>query len=794
MVELYNETGLRYTALELLEASVRREPNAVNVLNMYSSQLRALDHHAQADKNEARYGQLRFDDTTHLNSRLDLALAQRDRVAAEHWISRLLDLAPENLWAHAVAARAYQQLAQPERARSAYERALALAPEDVSVLRALSDLHGELGERNEQLRLLRAILALRPQAKDVREYVEHVEPEEPRADEAYAWKPERFLKQRHADANGETKRTFVDLNVTTVYDNGLSSQFRQVVYQPLSDSAAALSRRYVFAYQADSQRVELRGARVYRIDGGVDEAVETGTDSADDPSIAMYTSARTFYVQFPRLDPGDVVELSYRIDTVSGRNEYADYFGTVETLQNTEPVAHAEYVLITPKSRTLYIDTQGIPGLQRSVESKGSERTYRFWAENLPPIIPEPSMPPWGEVAGYIHVSTYKDYRELGRWYWGLIRDQFDLDEETRRLAGEITAGLSTEREKVAAVYNWVIGNTRYVALEFGIYGHNPRRCVQTVARGWGDCKDKATVIVTLLRELGIDANIVVVRTQMRGRFESKVASLAPFDHAIAYVPSLDLYLDGTAEYTGTEELPAMDQEALAIIISENGGRLVKLPLLAQATRRETVTKAILNENGSGRVQLAAKITGASAPEWRRRYAAADKRRERVSQDVSQIIMGFQLGPEPNAVTVSVDDFEQPAEVRAIGKTDSLARFDGSHLSLPVTVRRRLTDQYASLSNRRLDVRLPVFGTEHSVYEVELPAGMQVIAGPQDIDIKTRFGDFSITRTQSGRTVRVESSLSLKVTRIPPRQYAAWRTFCQAADAAMSTRLEVGKP
>src|SRR5690606_23619618 len=112
----------------------------------------------------------------------------------------------------------------------------------------------------------------------------------------------------------------------------------------------------------------------------------------------------------------------------------------------------------------------------------------------------------------------------------------------------------------------------------------------------------------------------------------------------------------------------------------------------------------------------------------------------------------------------------------------------------PVTVRRRLTDQYASLSTRQLDLRLPVFGTEHSVYDVELPAGTQVISGPEDVDIKTRFGDFSIKRTQNGSVVRVESSLTLKVTRISPRQYPAWRTFCQAADAAMSTKLEVGKP
>jgi hypothetical protein len=137
-------------------------------------------------------------------------------------------------------------------------------------------------------------------------------------------------------------------------------------------------------------------------------------------------------------------------------------------------------------------------------------------------------MPPWQEVLGFVHVSTYKDYGQLGKWYWGLSREQFDSDAETRRLAAEITKGKTTEREKVEAVYDWVIRNTRYVALEFGIYGFKPRRCVQTVARGWGDCKDKATVIVSLLKELGIDSTIVVLRTQMRGMFSSKVASLAP--------------------------------------------------------------------------------------------------------------------------------------------------------------------------------------------------------------------------------------------------------------------------
>src|SRR5690606_1293641 len=157
LVELYNEAGLRHTALAALETALRLEPNAVNVLNMYASQLTALGFHAEAELVEARYAHLRFDDPAYLGSRIDLGLAQRDRAGVEHWAMRLLELSPDNQWAHGVVANAYRQLGQPQRALATYRAALQLAPEDVSTLRALSDLYGELGERDEQLRTLRAI-------------------------------------------------------------------------------------------------------------------------------------------------------------------------------------------------------------------------------------------------------------------------------------------------------------------------------------------------------------------------------------------------------------------------------------------------------------------------------------------------------------------------------------------------------------------------------------------------------------------------------------------------------------
>jgi tetratricopeptide (TPR) repeat protein len=791
--ELYNEAGLGRTALALIERAVEKNPGSIYLLNMLASQLRAQGRSTEADEVESRYSALRFDDRTYLNQRVELSLQSGDARATERWVERLLAIDPDSQWALSVAARAYRALGQPDRAIATYQRALELSPEDVGTLRTLANLHGELGQRDQQLRLLRQVLAIRPQDKEVREYVAQIEPDRARADEAYAWAPARFLKLRSAPASGQNTRTLRDLHVSTVYPSGLSSKFRQVVFQPLTDAAAAAGRHFAFQYEADRQTVQLRGARVFRADGRVDEAIEAGEAAADDPSISMYTSARNFYVQLPRLEPGDVVELRYRIDETVPRNEFADYFGEVVYLQSGEPVANAEYVLVTPKARTFYIDTN-LRNLKREVKESDTQRTYRFFADAVRPLPPEPAMPPWPEVLGFVHVSTYKTWKDVGRWYWGLSREQFDLDEQTRSLAREITKNAKTELDKVKAVYGWVVNNTRYVALEFGIYGYKPRRCVQTVARGWGDCKDKATVIVTLLKELGIPSTIVVLRTQHRGDFRSRVASLAPFDHAIAYVPSLNLYLDGTAEHTGTMELPRADLGALGLLVNEGDTELVHLP---SADPEKNVLErhiiAQLAPSGEAKLELTLDVRGSSAVEWRRRYQAEGTRRDRVVADLAREFPGLVLLPANQGLSASdLTDIEQPVQLTARGTAPALARREGNELTLSVTPDARLTPQYASMSQRRHDVVLLGVPTIDETFTVKLPPGTRVRSAPLPASGDTRFGYYRVEVEQKPGSVTVHTRVALKVNRVSPAEYPQWQKFCNSADAALSARLVVG--
>ncbi len=789
-VELYNAAGLRRTALAALEKAYVRRPHSVLLANMVASQRSALGMTSFAREAEDRYSAQRFDDNSYLTGRLELALARRDKASTLHYLSRLEKSDPQSLWVYKVAARVHRALGNDERALLSLEQAREIAPEDVGILQSLADLKGRLGKRDEQLALLQEVLRLRPQEVEVRKYVDHIKPPEKPADEKYAMEKEEFLKLRHAHADGHPRRTLQDLTVSTVYQNGLSSQFRQVVFQPLTDAAAATSRQYAFQYQADTQRVQLKGARVYRADGSVDEAVESGEAAANDPSISMYTSARTYYVQFPRLEPGDVVELRYRIDDITPRNEFADYYGDVVFMQSDEPVKNAHYVLIAPKGRKLNIDAK-VPGLSKKVETTADSKIYEFQAKNVPPIMPEAGMPPWSEVLGFVHVSTYSSWDELGKWYWGLVQEQLDLDEDTRKKLKEITKDAKTELEKVKAVYGWVTKNTRYVALEFGIYGYKPRRCVQTVNRGWGDCKDKATVIVTFLRELGIDANLVVLRTGMRGDFRSTLPSLAPFDHAIAYVPSLDLYLDGTAEHTGIGELPVMDQASLGLLILDGKAKLVRLP--SPDPKKNVISREVdvrLKKDGAADIELAYEVKGHAAPGFRANFEAKATLKDRVSQNLGAEFPGIVI-PEKGIKTNDLNDVETPVTLKVSGQTPRFARKEGETLSMPVTLNFRLTALYAALSSRKQDVLIQGFSTRKETVTIKLPPGAKVEALPPDTTHKSNFGSYSVKVVQEGQKVTVTSSLALDVHRVAPKDYAAFRKFCVGADQALSHRLVV---
>ncbi len=667
---------------------------------------------------------------------------------------------------------------------ASYREATELAPEDATSIAAYGHALLRAGQRDAGAELLRRALALRPQDAATRELLENLAPVE-RPDEAFAIAEDALLA-RVTEGSGYPSRILQNLTVNTVFDSGLGTSFRQLAAQVIDAEGARDWRSYSIQFDPDVQRVAIRTARVYR-QGRRLEAIRTYEQQLGEPWYRIYYDTRALVVVFPDLEPGDVVELRWRVDDVAERNLFDDYYGDVHYLQGSVPTSHMEYVLITPARREIFFNEPRLASLQHERRVDGDRHVDRFVARDIPAIEPEAGMPGYTEIAPYLHVSTYRTWDDVGRWWWGLVHDQLYADESLRRTVRELTDGVTDLRERVRRIYDWVIRHTRYVGLEFGIHGFQPYRVPQIVQRGFGDCKDKASLIYTMLREAGIEAHMVLVRTRRNGAIHDLPASLAVFDHAIAYVPALDLYLDGTAEHAGITDFPQMDQGVTVLHVWPTGSELRRTPVQAPDMNRRTRTIAIeLADDGSAQLDVTDEVRGADAYGYRSTYQAEGTRADRFERALRGLFPGLELASQEFS---DLDDYAIPVRVRYRARVPQMAIVDADGLRLGATVLDDLTRTLARTATRRHALDLGGRSSYAEERRVRVPAGYRVTTSPAGGEATSPYGALRMAVSQEGRDIVARTELTLDRDVIPADEYAAFRQWVERADQILRQRI-----
>ena len=177
-----------------------------------------------------------------------------------------------------------------------------------------------------------------------------------------------------------------------------------------------------------------------------------------------------------------------------------------------------------------------------------------------------------------------------------------------------------------------------------------------------------------------------------------------------------------------------------------------------------------------------------SAPSWRVRYHAESLRKQRLSEDLATDLPGADIQ------TVDAGDLENveaPVQIHAKGKVPAFGRRDRDMLSIPIGPREHMVRDYATLSQRRLDLRLGAQTTTETEYTIKIPANAKVAAMPGANNLPSPFGTFQVAVDQIPGGVRVKTTLTMTKTRIPVAEYAAFRKWCETIDAALGQRLVV---
>jgi tetratricopeptide (TPR) repeat protein len=566
-------------------------------------------------------------------------------------------------------------------------------------------------------------------------------------------------------------RSLADVRIEKLRDDYQSVQhFQQLIAVGSVADIGAYSQKAI-QYSPDSQQLTMLKARIHRMNGRVTAGEDLGETSVAEPTVAMYYDLRAHQYRFPDLRAGDVVELEYTIAPLSRKNPYGNYFAQIVAFGSALPTDLQRYVLRAPAALHLNSAEQMVP--PPLVRGQGDEIVSIWEKKQIAGLELEEHAPSWSEQGAYIHISNFDSWESLGRWYAALIAPQFKLDQDLDTVVSRMIDQHPNRLDRIAAIDELVLKSTRYVALEFGVYGLKPYPVSQTFGRKFGDCKDKASLMVALLRGAGIDADLALVRTRHLGSFVEIPASVSIFDHAIVYVPEFDLWLDGTAEFSRLRELPVQDQGVMALTIDSNGEALLRKTPVSTVTdnfSRRTID-ATIEADGQIHFSGATYIRGDDAPELRRELDPRDGKLSYVRERLAQVLPA-----------VEVRHVELPQafpDAVALSFSGDLSVFQGkSSATLPSSwMRRDYVSTLAPSGTRSQDLLLDApWSTEEEIH-IQIPSGARATQLPRDQVIEAEFGRASVTYKIKDHEITIFSHVEFDQTRVTVAQYNAFREF-----------------
>ena len=416
-------------------------------------------------------------------------------------------------------------------------------------------------------------------------------------------------------------------------------------------------------------------ARIIRTDGALIELDQkTITDvPARNESEGTYSDERIHKAPLPGLGIGAIVETeTTRIDKepyFSSGGVYRFYF------QRGVPIAESRIIVEAAAALPLQYRTGFLSDTAIKDDSVDGVRRLVFEERNLPAAInsdialaTREQHTPWAEV------STGKSWEAVAQSYRLLAEPQIQPD-QVKAFVSRATATATPPADPQArlALIQQLVSElhreVRYTGIEFGQSKLQPEQPSEVLKRHYGDCKDKASLLVAMLRASGISADLALLNAGPGRDVTPELPGMNQFDHAIVYVPATGtgdkpLWIDATAEFTKVGELPYGDQGRLALVIAETSKALSKTP---EAHPEDSVLvetrEFYLADYGPSRVVESSQTTGYVDSSYRASYGDTTNKELRTNLEsyVRNIYAAKSLGKVEGS---DPKDFSKPFVLR----------------------------------------------------------------------------------------------------------------------------------
>jgi hypothetical protein len=503
----------------------------------------------------------------------------------------------------------------------------------------------------------------------------------------------------------------------------------------------------------------------------------------------LMTDIKTKLLTIPAADPGNIV--GYEIDQEVRPYVLQDVW---EFQKLNVPVREAHYALQLPAGWEYKATWINYP------ETKPAQagNQVQWVVSDIKAIKPENEMPPWHGVAGIL-VTTFvppgggtsrgfQNWKEMGNWEAGLEQGRRDASPEIKQKVATLTAPVATQLGKMQALAKFVQADIRYVAIELGIGGWQPHPAPEIFTHRYGDCKDKATLTSSMLHEIGVESFFITINTTRGGAAPDRPAMIDWFNHAILAVrlpadvknpalvavvehPKLGrlLIFDPTDEWTPFGQLRGELQSNYGLLVTPDGGELIKLPQLPPSMNGVVRTaKLALSSNGTLSGDIVEERNGDYGTQQRAALKSVTKDPDRIKfieTLISHSISTFQI---TKASVANLNQMDQPFGYQYSLVAQNYAKTAGNLLLVrPRILGSNSSDLLEKKEPRVYPVEFDGPAKNTDTIEIMLPAGYEVDDLPPPVNADYSFASYHSKSEVNGNTLKYTRTFEVKELSVP---------------------------
>ncbi len=466
---------------------------------------------------------------------------------------------------------------------------------------------------------------------------------------------------------------------------------------------------------------------------------------------------------------GDIIELAYTI--VGDNPALAGHFATGVTLAYDEPVVLRSYRLLWPAARgTLHVKLHGGAAAPEKLRRDQYE-VYQWKVTNTVAPDFEEGAPGWYSAEPWVQLSDFASWQEVARWAAPYYRVPEQLSAKLDKLVADTQAKSKDEREVVERLLRFVQDEVRYLGIEVGTSGLVPHAPATVLERRFGDCKDKAFLLVTLLAHAGIKARPALVSTTWLRGLDAMLPSPFVFDHVIAEVQlgASTFWVDGTASLErgplATRPPPPFER---ALVIADDTTALATIPEEHLEMPNTVVEERYDVPDNGGLVHLRVETTYRGSAAYGMRQVLAS----RAPADLEQEYFDFyndRDGPASIEAPLQTFDDEEQNIVRVV-EHYRLENFwqDGGHDFVPWLIERELVAPAAKTRTMPYALAHPLWLRQHIV--AKLPEYYDI--DDEDESVKTEAFELSSSSHYLNRSLTLDYSFHTLADHVPAKDMA----------------------